>query len=59
MGDDAPPQVIKYANGTWEDYTHGGIIFSYEIKTINDETTTWANRMDHYYAIGKYDVHAW
>lgn len=34
-----------------------GIMFSYSIKTVNDETTTWANRMDHYIAIGKYDVH--
>ena len=24
---------------------------------MNDDTTTWANRMDHYYQIGKYDVH--
>ena len=31
--------------------------FSYSVKTVNDETTTWATRMDHYYAIGKYDVH--
>ena len=34
-----------------------GVKFSYSIKTTNDETTTWANRMDHYYSIGKFDVH--
>ncbi len=34
-----------------------GVQFSYSIKTTNDETTTWANRMDHYYSIGKFDVH--
>ena len=34
-----------------------GLIFSYSIKTVNDDTTEWASRMDHYYAIGKYDVH--
>ena len=22
------------------------------IKTVHDDTTTWASRMDHYYAIG-------
>ena len=24
---------------------------------MNDDTTTWASRLDHYYSIGKYDVH--
>ena len=54
---DAPPQIIRYRNGTYADITRG-IIFSYEIRTVNDDTTTWASRMDHYYQIGKYDVHA-
>ena len=34
-----------------------GLIFSYSIKTVNDEMTEWSHRMDHYYMIGKYDVH--
>ena len=34
-----------------------GILFSYSIKTVNDESTKWASRLDHYYSIGKYDVH--
>ena len=25
-----------------------GLLFSYSITTVNDDTTTWANRMDHY-----------
>ena len=33
------------------------IKFSYSITTINDGTTLWANRMDHYYKIGNHDIH--
>ena len=51
-----PQEILKFSNGDLADIT-SGITFSYSIKTINDETTTWASRMDHYYAIGKYDVH--
>ena len=34
-----------------------GILFSYSIKTVSDPDTTWMNRMDHYYQIGKFEVH--
>ena len=34
-----------------------GIYFSCSWKTVNDASTTWAHRFDHYYEIGKYDVH--
>ena len=33
------------------------IIFSYSVTTVNDGTTLWANRMDHYYKIGSHNVH--
>ena len=34
-----------------------GIIFSYSMKTVLNDETEWSHRMDHYFAIGKYDVH--
>ena len=52
----APEQYIKLANGEYDDMDDG-LIFSYTISTVNDETTDWSHRMDHYYIIGKYDVH--
>ena len=52
----APLQYLRYANGTIADGSKG-MLFSYSIKTVNDDSTTWASRLDHYYAIGKYDVH--
>lgn len=30
--------------------------FTYEIKTVNDETTFWAHRMDHYFKIGNHQI---
>lgn len=56
--DDARPQYIRT---NWSEYPviKDGILFSYSIKTVMDETTTWQSRMDHYYAIGKHDVHLW
>ena len=52
----APEQYLKLANGNYEEMEEG-LIFSYSIKTVNDESTEWSHRMDHYYTIGKYDVH--
>ena len=52
----APEQYIKLANGQYDDMDDG-LIFSYSISTVNDEATDWSHRMDHYYIIGKYDVH--
>ena len=47
------------SSGDHPDYTDlsNGVFFSYSITTLNDETTTWATRMDHYFTIGKFDVH--
>ena len=33
------------------------ILFTYSVTTINDGTTLWANRMDHFYKIGNHNVH--
>ena len=52
----APEQYLQRSNGDY-DPMEEGILFSYSIKTINDESTEWSHRMDHYFAIGKYDVH--
>lgn len=48
--------LLRSGAPNYEDISHG-ILFSYSFTTVNDESTTWATRMDHYYAIGKYDVH--
>ena len=52
----ASEQYVKLANGQYEDMGDG-LLFSYSIKTVNDESMEWSHRMDHYFAIGKYDVH--
>ena len=31
--------------------------FTYTLTTVNDASTKWANRMDHYYKIGNHDIH--
>ena len=31
--------------------------FSYSIKTVNDKSTMWASRMDHYFMKGDHDIH--
>ena len=31
--------------------------FSYSIQTVNDKSTMWASRMDHYFKKGDHDVH--
>merc|ERR1712166_514750 len=33
------------------------IIFLNSVTTVNDGTTLWTNRMDHYYIIGSHNVH--
>lgn len=54
--DRQPKQYIKLANGEYDEMEEG-LTFSYSIKTVNDEATEWSHRLDHYYAVGKYDVH--
>lgn len=31
--------------------------FSYKIKNVDDNTTFWANRMEHYFKIGRENIH--
>jgi len=53
--DQQEPQWLKRHGKTVD--LEDGILFSYSIRTVNDETTTWASRMDHYYSFGREDVH--
>ena len=43
-----PPQILRPGEP---------IVFSYSVYTMNDESTTWAHRMDHYWRIGNAKVH--
>lgn len=51
-----PKQYLRTSTGKLTDISEG-ILFSYSWKTVNDESTTWKHRLDHYYEMGKYDVH--
>ena len=37
--------------------TVGEVTFSYSVYTVNDKTTEWAHRMDHYWKMGSGKVH--
>ena len=48
--DEQPDQLLYTSDGPQD------ILFTYTLRHINDDETTWATRMDHFYQMGDSDV---